>query len=300
MRKTSIIKTVLLVSVTALSLTLSTPSSALFGLGKITDMISSARKASKTISEEEEIDIGRKLAATLLGASPLVHDDEIQQYINKVGMWVALHSERPHLPWRFGILNTETINAFATPGGYVFISKGLFMAMSNEAQLAGVLGHEISHVIEKHHLNAIQKNARAEFFGQLYSASQSEKKKSKAADFLIDKSKALYGSGLDKKDEMDADLSGVVLAARAGYDPYALLNVLTTIDSISDKADAVGLFLSTHPKTSKRLVNLDQHMDGKMEAYATQPVKEKRFRQIHAKLGAKKVHRDLSRGLNSF
>ena len=101
----------------------------------------------KNPSREEEIALGRNITGSLLGAAPLVKDDALQQYVNKVGRWVASQSERADLPWKFGVIESADINAFAAPGGYVLITKGLYQKLTNEAQLAGVLGHEIAHVL---------------------------------------------------------------------------------------------------------------------------------------------------------
>ncbi|OYX24853.1 MAG: peptidase, partial [Hydrogenophilales bacterium 32-62-9] len=103
-------------------------------------------------SPEEETRIGKQIAGNLLGAVPLVRDDKLQRYVNLVGNWVALQSGRKDISWHFGVLDTEDINAFAAPGGYIFVTRGLYQRLNNEAELAGVLAHEIAHVTLKHHL----------------------------------------------------------------------------------------------------------------------------------------------------
>ena len=117
-------------------------------------------KAVQEIDEPEEIAIGKDVASRLLGAAPLVADPALQRYVNSVGRWLAAQTERADLPWQFGVLETPHLNAFAVPGGTIFITRGLLAQMRNEAELAGVLGHEIVHVLRKHHLKAIQKGAQ--------------------------------------------------------------------------------------------------------------------------------------------
>src|SRR5690606_31603400 len=112
--------------------------------------------ATRSIDEPEEIEIGGHLAGIVLGAAPLAEDPALQHYVNRLGRWLAQHSERPNLPWKFGVIETDDVNAFSTPGGYVLISRGLFDRMRNEAELAGVLAHEIAHVVDKHHIKALQ------------------------------------------------------------------------------------------------------------------------------------------------
>src|SRR5512135_3156720 len=112
--------------------------------------------------ESEEIAIGRQISGNLLGAAPLVKDAKLQKYVNQVGEWVASQSERPDLPWHFGVIQSEDVNAFAAPGGYIFVTLGLYRLLQNEAELAGVLGHEIGHVIRKHHLKLLQQSKLVE------------------------------------------------------------------------------------------------------------------------------------------
>ena len=110
-------------------------------------------------TQAEEVEIGDGVAETLLGARPLLDDPELQRYVNAVGMWVAQQSERPGLPWHFGVNDSDHINAFAAPGGYIIVTKGMMKQLRNEAELAGVLGHEVAHVTQKHHLKALRKAA---------------------------------------------------------------------------------------------------------------------------------------------
>ena len=134
-------------------------------VNRLLDTAKSLGKAVREPSESEEIGIGNDVAARILGAAPLVADAHVQQYVNRVGRWLALQSERPDLPWHFGVLEAPQVNAFAVPGGTIFITRGLLARVTSEAELAGVLSHEIVHVVKKHHLKAIQKGALASLGG---------------------------------------------------------------------------------------------------------------------------------------
>jgi predicted Zn-dependent protease len=207
------------------------------------------------VKEPEEIQIGQSMTETLLGARPLYDDPELQHYVNEVGLWVALQSERPNLPWHFGVNDSDHINAFAAPGGYVIITKGMMKQLRNEAELAGVLGHEVAHVNQKHHLKALRKTAFANLLGEGVMAATD----SKHADLvkkLAGPTKELYARGLDKADEFEADRMGVVLAARAGYDPYGLPAVLTTLASADPNDNFLTLLTKTHPLPQVRLDSL--------------------------------------------
>ena len=97
-----------------------------FNLNRLVDTVKNVGKATGEIGEKEEIEIGSDMAARLLGAAPLAAGDPVQRYVNNVGRWLASQTERPDLPWRFGVLEAPQLNAFATPGGHIFITRGLF------------------------------------------------------------------------------------------------------------------------------------------------------------------------------
>jgi predicted Zn-dependent protease len=249
----------------------------------LNDLVSLGSKLKKIVSDvpqEEEVEIGSNLVSGLLGAAPLVDDPRLQQYVNDVGYWVASRSARSDLPWTFGVIDSNGINAFAAPGGYIVITIGLFNLLENEAQLAGVLAHEISHVVRKHHLEALQKTMKREFWAELTVVAAKDGKNSQALETLVNTGIQLYATGLDRKYEYEADLYGVVLAARAGYDPFALLDVLTTIDSINPTEEELAVLLKTHPPTGERLTRLADQMNGKMDGFASGRTNPERFRQV--------------------
>jgi len=235
------------------------------------------------VSTDDEIEIGANLASGLLGAAPLVADPKLQYYVNDVGFWVAAQSKRADLPWRFGVIESNGINAFATPGGYIVLTLGLYQLLENEAQLAAVLAHEIAHVVRKHHLKALQKTMKRDLWTGLTVEALDDKKDRENMRKLVNSGLRLYTTGLDREYEFEADLRGVVLAARAGYDPYALLDVLTTIDSINPASAELTVLMNTHPPTGERLDTLARKMDGKLDSYASGVDNADRFRKVMAK-----------------
>jgi predicted Zn-dependent protease len=245
-------------------------------INKMIDTAKNVVKATTDIAEPEEINIGRDMASRLLGAAPLVNDAALQRYVNNVGRWLASQSERPDLPWHFGVLEAPEVNAFAVPGGTVFVTKGLVQHMHSEAQLAGVLAHEISHVLRKHHLKAIQKSAQTSLAGE--ALQQAIKDPSGVArEKLISLGSELYTRGLDKSDEFEADRLGVVIAARGGYDSYGLPAVLQTLQAMNAQDSALALMFKTHPSPTDRLGALGERMQGVLDTYATQPQLPERF-----------------------
>lgn len=217
----------------------------------------------KNPSKEEEIALGREITGSLLGAAPLVKDEALQKYVNQVGRWVANQSERADLPWKFGVIDSADLNAFAAPGGYVLLTKGLYLKMQSEAQLAGVLGHEIAHVVKKHQLKVLQKQ---QLLG--YGASKLSDflgKKDKLAKKALNTGAEISARGLDKDAEFEADRMGLILAYRAGYDAYGLPDVLQTIGQTNKSDSSVALLFKTHPSPDERLAKLGDSIGGKLD-----------------------------------
>ena len=251
-----------------------------FDLEKAVKTVQKVKKANEDVSEPQEIELGTGIASNLLGAAPLLDNPELQRYVNRVGRWIALQTERPDIPWQFGVLDDEDINAFAAPGGYVFITKGLLVRMNSEAELAGVLAHEISHVLRKHHLQALKKGARTELFAEFANEAIQSRGGDPRLAKLVSAGTEIYARGLDKDDEFESDRMGVVLAARAGYDPYGLPAVLQTLQSINPGDSNLALMFKTHPGFDKRLELLANEMTPALDAYEGQPDLGKRFASV--------------------
>jgi predicted Zn-dependent protease len=269
-----------------------------FDLGKVIDMGKKATQQGgpmgKEFSEEDEVELGNALTASFLGASPLSSDANLQRYVNRVGKWIALHTNRPDLPWTFSVIDTETINAFAMPGGSIIVSSGLVKRLGSESELAGVLSHEIAHVVMKHQIAAIQSNMKADFWKSAATSAVSDRVKigggvvgraagEIAKPYILDAAGNLLKDGfflrpLDRRLESDADELAIVLAIRSGYEPYGLVGALQMLAQYKGDADAASLF-STHPSPSERIAALEKYMPS-VEQYAKQPqLLEARFRQ---------------------
>ncbi len=223
------------------------------------------------IDEPKEIEIGRQLAAVLLGSKPLHPDLALQRYVNQLGRWISLQSTRPQLPWTFGVLDDPGFNAFAAPGGYVFVTKGLVDRVADEAELAGILAHEINHVTGKHHLQAMAKSARAGLLTQVIGSQVKGELASAVSAQFLSLGRDLYSRGLDQGDEFEADRHGVVLAAHAGFDPYGLVAVLQQLRTATPDNPLFALSLSTHPPAQQRLDLLEQAMGNRMDSLSGQP-----------------------------
>ena len=259
------------------ALALAAPAAGFGRLGSAEDLLNlgeRAAKANQPITEQDEIELGRGIAANVLGAAPLVADPELQRYVNRVGLWVAMQSERPGLPWRFGVVDSSDVNAFAMPGGTILITAGLYDRLRDESELATVLGHEIAHVVERHQVKAIQgamgREFATEIAGEMAGGSDNELVR-RFGDKAFRAGTEVLARGLDKKDEYDADQRGMVLAARAGYNPFALAGVLQTLDSADASDRRVALLFSTHPTPASRIERLEASVGEKLDPYAGQP-----------------------------
>ena len=247
-----------------------------FNLNRAIESVKNLRSATAEIDEKQEVELGRDMAARLLGAAPLANDARLQRYVNNVGRWLASQTERPDLPWQFGVLEAPQLNAFAVPGGTIFVTRGLLQSMRSEAELAGVLAHEIGHVLKKHHLKAIQKNAQASLAGDALSMALKDSN-SEARGRLVSFGSEMYARGLDKSDELEADRLGIVIAARAGYDSYGLPAVLQTLQAMNPQDSGLALMFKTHPAPAERLDALGEKMQSILDAHAGQPQLAERF-----------------------
>ncbi|TLM66298.1 MAG: peptidase [Deltaproteobacteria bacterium] len=205
-----------------------------------------------TVSDADEQALGREIAGRLLAAYPLVRNDAVQRYVNQVGRYVAAQGPRPGLNWTFGVIQNDDINAFAAPGGYIFVTRGLYRMLGSEAELAGVLGHEMVHINERHYVRLLQQQ-RILALGQEFLLGRV---KNATVQQLAGNGVELYARSLDKDAEFACDRLGIQYAARAGYDPFAYLAVLDRLGA-DTHADQLALLYKTHPHPAARLDALE-------------------------------------------
>lgn len=212
---------------------------------------------------ETEIVFGRELASKILGKYPPLHDDALNTYLNKVGQVVAKNSERPELDYHFVVIDTDIINAFAAPGGYVFITRGALNQVQDEAELAAIIAHEIGHVELRHYVKKVglrsQKGNAEEGLDAILSGG--DRAAMQAFNEALDATmEILFAKGLQsKKDEFEADQTSVFLLANAGYDPSALTRYFTRIESIHNASTQT--LADTHPPLAERITQMTSLMD---------------------------------------
>ncbi|WP_447599160.1 M48 family metalloprotease [Nitrospira sp. Nam80] len=202
------------------------------------------------IGYDEEKSIGEAIALQVVARyGGTVEQPDLIRYVNLVGKAVANTSDRPDIPYRVAVLNHDSINAFAAPAGYIFVTRGLLKHMENEAELAAVLGHEIAHVSQKHILDVIQRTKRIAGISEA-GLSYATKDPAVFKNVIDNAVKKLLDEGLDQDKETEADALGDVFAARVGYDASAYVGLLTRLRELKGEDQA---FFKTHPNFSMRI-----------------------------------------------
>lgn len=205
-----------------------------------------------------EIRFGRDVAARVLGRFPLEKDASLTRYVNLVGTALAAQAGRPELSYHFAVLDSDTVNAYSAPGGYVFITRGALAMAQDEAELAAVLAHEIAHVSERHIVNALNIRARdssgAAGVGKLLGAGSDTTRVAfmQALDQAV---QILFETGYSHRDELEADRVATLLLLHIGLDPLALRRYLARLNASDAGARAVS---NTHPPSAARMQALDR------------------------------------------
>jgi predicted Zn-dependent protease len=212
------------------------------------------------ISESQEIQMGKDADKDIIASMGLYPDSSLQRYIRNLGDELAAKSERPNLPWTFRLVDDPVVNAFALPGGFVYITRGIMAYLNSEAELAGVMGHEIGHVTGKHAVARMSKAQIAQVglgVGQILEPS-------------LQKYSQLANAGLgllflkySRDDETQADELGVRYMTRIGDDPRAMVGVMTMLDRVTQAGGGAGApeWLATHPNPGNRRENIQEEVD---------------------------------------
>ena len=222
-------------------------------LGGLSKGLGMAKKANDVrelrMTDDEEQQLGLNVSERIRTRYGVVQDANVHKYVSLVGHVLAQASTRPALPWTFIVLDTDGVNAFAAPGGYVHITRGALALIKNEAELAGVLGHEIIHVTERHTVKAIQKNQAVQM-GAAETLSGSAALMDRVVTAVYDN---IVERGFGRAEENESDEMGVTLANKVGYAPLGLNGFLITLkDRNKESKEKRGLFAS-HPEMQDRL-----------------------------------------------
>jgi len=227
------------------------------------------KKEISLMSEAQEIQMGQEADAQVKQEMGVYNDPELQRYVTEVGMRLARSSERPNLPWHFTVVDEPAVNAFALPGGQIYITRGILPFLHDEGQLAGVLGHEVGHVTARHSAQQYTKATGAGVGLTLLSIFVPEARPLQgAAESALSLLFLKYG----RDDELQADRLGVQYTARSGWNPEGVAGMLTTLqrlDQASGESRGVPNWLSTHPAPADRVQQITKFIQENPTAVGT-------------------------------
>ncbi len=249
------------------------------------DDVGKLRKGFSDLSLEEEYYIGRAVSATILSKYKVHTDPQTNSYLNTIGQLLVWSSSLPLVfsGFHFTLIESDEMNAFAAPGGFIFITTGLYKSLENEEQLATVLAHEIAHVTLQHGLKAIKKSNLTQAFAIIgseatkHSGNQDAQQLSGVfGDSIDDIVNELVVSGYSKSYEYAADEEALRISYAAGYNPGGLEEFLSTMQEANQDEETRG-FYSTHPPAKKRLKRIGKFMKKTPLIGNTEDVRTKRF-----------------------
>ena len=211
------------------------------------------------MSEAQEIQLGKEMDVQVRKEMGVYNDPELQKYVEQVGSRLARASQRPNLPWHFAVVDEPAINAFALPGGYIYLTRGILPFLDNESQLAGVLGHEIGHVTARHSAQQYTQATTAGLGVTLLSIFVPE---ARPFQGLTETALGVLFLKHGRDDELEADRLGVDYTASTGWNPAGvggMLQTLARLDEATGERRGVPNWLSTHPAPADRV--------GQVQAY---------------------------------
>ena len=203
------------------------------------------------ISKNQEISMGKDVAAQLEAKYGVVQDDDLQARVDNIGQRLVAVCDRQDLTYSFKVLNSDEVNAMAVPGGFIYVFKGLLDYMPSDDELAGVLGHEVGHIVKRHSVKQVEKQMALTLLTIILTKGQ--------GFILADATMQALMAGYSRSDEREADEQGFNLTNKAGFNPYSML---ITVSKLQDLADAkgnpgFGLF-STHPEPEVRIERVNK------------------------------------------
>jgi predicted Zn-dependent protease len=210
------------------------------------------KKSFIVIPTQQEVEIGKEVVKEVESTEKVLNNSYVQNYVNTIGQKVAKVSDRKDVRYVFKVLDSEEINAFACPGGFIYIYKGLLQTMDNEAQLAAVLGHEIGHVVARHSIKRLQ----AVYGYSLVMELALGPKMGKTARAVADASAGLILQGYGRENEYEADNYGILYERKAGYNPNGMIQLFQKFKAMEGKPpNAFEKLLASHPPASDRIGN---------------------------------------------
>lgn len=255
------------------------------------DAAESAEKAFETLTPEQEYYVGRSVAANILADYPPLDNESANSYLNTLGQTLAMVSDKPFTfkGYRFLLLDSDEINAFATPGGFIFITRGMLECATDEAMLAAVLAHEIGHVQLEHGIKAIKASrwtdtiTKTAIAGVAMTSAEMAEVTAVFDDSIGDITQTLVVNGYSKDQEKKADEAAAVILARAGYDSEAIIFML---EEMNRRWNPGGHdFAATHPTPNERIRKVRKTVDSQPRPErSSTPVREERYERAFSEI----------------
>lgn len=249
----------------------------------------SVYKVTEQITPENEYYIGRATAAIILNDYDLYNEPNLTKYLNKICGAITIYSEKPDLynGYYVAVLDSDEINAMATPGGHILITRGLLKCTSNEEELASVIAHEIAHIQKQHSISAIKTSRFKDLSLNVASLAINESDNDEVkqmmsvfGDSVDDVVSSLVLNGFSQEQEFEADAYALELLNNAGYNPHSIVNMLKTLEQ--NQANHKRGFVKTHPEPKKRIKKIEKELNSYSKS-KTQEERISRF-QTYAEL----------------
>jgi len=246
-----------------------------------------ALAACATISTQQEVQMGAQYAAEINKQLPIIQDPEINRYVNMLGDSIARLSDDRNLDWHFYVVDSREVNAFAVPGGYVYVNRGIIERADKMDQVAGVLGHEIGHVIRRHSVKLMEKEQAANV-GVALGCILTKVCTNPATGAAINVAGSAVFAKFSRQDEQEADESGVTFVTRAGIDPHGIPEMFQKLlDERKTQPTLVDAWFATHPLEESRIADT-QAMIAKIDPLVLQSLTQdtKNFHQFQDRVRA--------------
>lgn len=234
------------------------------------------------ISDDQEVEIGKNVDAEVRGKEKILPDSTWQRYLAEVGQKIVKVCDRQEIEYHFAVIQSDQINAFATPGGFVYFYSGILNMMDNEAEMAAVMAHEISHVVGRHSVKSLQTAVGLNVLLQLVLGEKSEGSWGQVAGVAINLGLTGYG----RSHELEADNYGVFYMQKAGYNPDGARTMFGKLAQLSG-GQQQGFFeslTSTHPDTQERLDKINAEIAAMPRSVDALPKFEQRYQEMKKRL----------------
>jgi predicted Zn-dependent protease len=233
------------------------------------------------ISTQDEVAIGREVAAEVESEERVLDDPVVSEYLSRLGNRIVQVSDRPTLAYSFKALASDEINAFAVPGGFIYVYTGLMKELDNEAQLAAVIGHEVAHIVARHSVKKLQQIYGYALLLELAGGSDL----SPAARAIADVGATLVLQGYSRDNEFEADEYGTLYAYHAGYTPNGMLQLLGKFQELDTRRHSfIEQLLASHPPTPDRIERVEDEIATFPREATALPEHAPRYAEVKARL----------------